>query len=174
MFMYQKNESQADRLEALYRKVKLFYGTVPSHMEFLGNIEADYLEDFIKSILRIAKHPHIAPDWFGFVRLHIAFKEDYAYCKAFNTKFLLDREYTQEQLDAAIKDISTMPFDDKHKALAQHALKVIYESKICSQNDLDTLYAMGWTQKDVFDGVEHAATLFRNGRILTAYSIKDA
>ncbi|MCF6243788.1 MAG: hypothetical protein L3J43_01980 [Sulfurovum sp.] len=174
MFMYQKNESQKERLEKLYKKIKLFYGAVPPQMEFLGNIEADYLEDFITAILRIAKHPRIDPNWFGFVRLHIAFKEDYAYCKAFNTKYLLTKEYTQNQLDATIKDIDAMPFDDKHKALAQYALKVIYESKSCTQNDLDALYTMGWTQKDVFDGVEHACTLFRNGRILTAYSEKEA
>ena len=106
------------------------------------------------------------------MRLHIAFREYYAYCKAFNTKFLLSREYTQQQLDAVIDNISAVPFDERHQALAQHALKVIYESKHCTQSGLDTLYEMGWTQKDVFDGVEHALTLFRNGRILTAYSKK--
>ena len=89
MFMFKKNETQADRLEKLFKKVKLFYGTVLPQMEFLGNIEADYLEDFLKAMLRIAKHPNIDPNWFGFVRLHIAFREDYAYCKAFNSKFLL-------------------------------------------------------------------------------------
>lgn len=172
MFMFKKNEAQADRLENLFKKVKLFYGEVFPQMEFLGNIEADYLEDFIKALLRIAKHPHIDPNWFGFVRLHIAFREDYAYCKAFNTKFLLAKEYSQEQLNSVIENISTIPFDQKHQALAEYAIKVIYESKACSQEDLDALYAMGWTQKDVFDGVEHAGTLFRNGRILTAYSVK--
>jgi len=173
MFMYQKNEAQADRLEQLYKKIKLFYGAVPPQMEFLGNIEAEYLEDFIKALLRIAKHPHINHNWFGFVRLHIAFKEDYAYCKAFNTRFLLAREYAQTELDDTIADISSIPFDEKHKALAQHALKVIYKSKDCTQSDLDALYEMGWSQKDVFDGVKHALTLFRNGRLLTAYSKKD-
>ena len=172
MFMFKKNEAQADRLENLFKKVKLFYGEVPPQMEFLGNIEADYLEDFIKALLRIAKHPNIDPNWFGFVRLHIAFREDYAYCKAFNTKFLLAKEYSQEQLNSVIENISSIPFDQKHQALAEYAIKVIYESKACSQEDLDALYAMGWTQKDVFDGVEHAGTLFRNGRILMAYSVK--
>ncbi len=172
MFMFKKNEAQAHRLEKLFKKVKRLYGAVPPQMEFLGNIEADYLEDFIKAMLRIAKHPHIDPDWFGFVRLHIAFREDYAYCKAFNTKFLLAKEYSQEQLNSVIENISTLPFDQKHQVLAEYAIKVIYESKACTQEDLDALYEMGWNQKDLFDGVEHAGTLFRNGRILTAYSVK--
>ncbi len=172
MFIYEKNEAQADRLEKLYKKVKLLYGEVPPQMEFLGNIEADYLEDFIKAVIRIAKHPNINPDWFAFIRVHIAFKEDYAYCKAFNSKFILNRGYTQEQIDKAVADISDIPFDDKHKELAKFAKKVIYNSKECNKPDFERLYKMGWSQKDVFDGIEHAGTLLRNGRILTAYSKK--
>jgi len=173
MFMVTENKSQKDRLEKLYKKVKFLYGNIPPQMQFIGNIDASYLEDFLQSLLRIVKHPHINPDWFGFVRLHIAFTEDYDYCKGFNTALLLSCGYTQEQLDQAVADISIIPFDEKHRTLAEYTRKVIYKSKYCTQEDLKTLYEMGWSQKDVFDGVEHAGTLFRNGRILTAYSIKD-
>lgn len=173
MFMYKENGEQKERLKKLYKKIELFYGSVPAQMKFLGNIEADYLEDFIKTIQRIAKHPNINPKFFGFIRLHISFRESYGYCMQFNTHLLLSQGYTQMQLDSAIKNIETIPFDDKHKALSKYAVKVIYESRLCTQDDLDRLYLMGWSQKDVFDAVEHAGTLFRNGRILTAYSKKE-
>ena len=71
-----------------------------------------------------------------------------------------------------VKDIAFVPFDEKHKALATHALKALYHSKEVNQNDFDVLYEMGWMQKDVFDVIDHAGTLFRNGRIMTAYSKK--
>lgn len=173
MFMVEKNEAQKERLEKIFKKVKLVYGVVPPQMEFLGNIDADYLEDFLKAAIRIVKHPHIEPDLFAFLRLHVAFKEDYPYCKMFNNKMLLAKGYTQEQLDAVVSDIGTVPFDDKNQILALYAIKAIYESKSFTQNDFDTLYAMEWTQKDIFDAIEHAGTIFRNGRILTAYAIKD-
>jgi len=172
MFMVQKNEAQKERLTKILKKVKLVYGAVPPQMEFLGNIDVDYLEDFLKAAIRIVKHPHINPDLFGFIRLHVAFKEEYPYCKIFNTKMLLAKGYMQAQLDAVIADISTVPFDDKHQVLALHAIKAIYESKAFTQSDFDALYAKGWTQKDVFDAIEHAGTIFRNGRILTTYAFK--
>ena len=172
MFMVQKNESQQERLEKILKKVKVVYGVVPPQMEFLGNIEADYLEEFLNVAVRIAKHPNIDFNLFGFIRLHVAFKEDYPYCKMFNSKMLLAKGYTQEQLDEVIEDISTVPFDDKHQTLALYAIKAIYESKSFSQEDFDNLYTMGWTQKDVFDAIEHAGTIFRNGRILTSYASK--
>jgi len=171
--MYKENSEQKERLKKLYKKVELFYGSVPPQMKFLGNIEADYLEEFIKAMQRITKHPNINPKLFGFIRLHIAFRESYAYCMQFNTHLLLSQGYTQTELDNAIKNIEEIPFNDKHKALSKYAVKVIYESQLCTQEDLERLYLMGWSQKDVFDAASHAGTLFRNGRILTAYSQKE-
>ena len=172
MFMYQKNREQKERLETLFKRVNAVYGTLPPQMEFLGNIDAEYLEDFLKMLLRMVKHPNIHADIFAFIRLHIAFKEEYAYCKAYNTKFLLAKEYTQEQLNAVVKEVTALPLDAKHQALANHAVRAIYESKKVVRGDFEKLYEMGWSQKDVFDAIEHGATLLKNGRILTTYSEK--
>jgi hypothetical protein len=90
----------------------------------------------------------------------------------FNTKILLTKGYTQTQLDNAVVNMSSVPFDTKYQLLAQKALKAIYESKQFTQEDFDQLYTQGWTQKDVFDVIEHAGTIFKNGRILTAYTQK--
>jgi len=172
MFMFKENYSQKEKLQKVLKRVKIVYGKVPPQMEFLGNIEIEYLEDFLKMVLRMVKHPNINPDLFGFIRLHIAFKEDYNYCKIYNTQFLLAKEYKQDILDDVIQNIEAVPFNSNHQALAKFAIKAIYSSKNCTKEDFDMLYKMGWSQKDVFDAVEHAGTIFRNGRILTAYSIK--
>jgi len=172
MFMYKENEAQKERLEKIFKKISAVYGTLPPQMEFLGNIEADYLEEFLVSLLRVLKHPHINPDLFAFIRLHIAFKEEYPYCKAFNTKLLLSRGYGQDELDAAITEIRDVPFDGQHKNLAKKAIGAIYDGDAFSQDGLDALYAQGWSQKDVFDAIEHAGAILKNGRILKAYSTK--
>ncbi len=174
MFMTTPNRHQQERLQKIYRKVKVLYGEVPPQMEFLGDIDVEYLEDFLKSIARIARHPHIDPDFVGFLRLYVAFKEDYPYCKMFNTRLLLSRGFTQSQLNSAVTDIRKIPFDEKHKALGAFAIKAIYESAGCGQNDLDALFVMNWTQKDIFDVVEHTGAIFKNGRILTAYGVKSS
>ncbi len=174
MFIIQKNEKQQDRLKNIFRKVKAIYGNIPPQMEFLGNIDVDYLEEFLISILRIAKHPNIEPNLFGFIRLHVAFRENYPYCKMFNTKLLLSYKYDQKLLDKAIEDIENVPFDKRHKLLAKFAIKAMYDSANCTADDFENLYSIGWSQKDIFDAIEHAGTILRNGRILTAYSIKES
>ncbi len=172
MFYFQKNEEQEEQLTKIFRKIKLIYGNIPPQMEFLGNIELEYLEEFLTSILRVIKHPNIQPDLFGFLRLHVAFKEDYSYCKKFNTSLLLSRGYSKKQLEDAIDNISDIPFDEKHQILAHFALKAIYQSKLFNRDDFEILHDLGWSQKDIFDAIEHTGTIFRNGRILTTYTKK--
>jgi hypothetical protein len=172
MFMVQENEAQKERLEKMYKLLTHIFGAVTAGMKFIGNIDADYLEDYLRMVKRIQNQKNINPDLFAFLRLHVAFKEDYTFCKIFNTKFLLAKNYSQEQLDEVISDVALVPFDVKHKALAEHALKALYKSREVTQNDFDALYEMGWSQKDVFDAIEHTGTLFRNGRIMLAYSRK--
>ncbi len=172
MFHYIKNDDQKEKLEKLFQRAKAIYKTVPPQIEWLGNIDALYLEEFLKTVLRVVKHPNINPDLFGFIRLYIAYSENYEYCKKFNTSLLLSRGYSQKQLDAVISDIYAVPLDSKHKLLAQKAVKAIYESRSFVQKDFDELFALGWKQKDIFDSIEHAGTIFRNGRILTAYTLK--
>jgi len=172
MFMIKENTAQKEKLEKIYKKVSLVYGMVPPQIKLLGNIEATYVEDFLKMVLRVSKHVHIHRDIFTFIRLYIAYKEGYVYCKKYNTKILLASAYTQAQLDDVIENIETIPFSLKEKKLAYYAIKAIYESNTFSQEDFDSLYTMGWTQKDVFDAIEHAATLLKNGRILATYLTK--
>jgi hypothetical protein len=172
MLMTIPNTAQADHLKKSLRRVRAIYGSIPAQMEFLGNIDAEYLDDFVTNIIRTARHPNIHFDLFGFLRLHIAFHEDYAFCKQYNTEMLLAQDYTQEQLDAAIDNIATVPFDGRHQALAAHAIRAILEPHTITQSDLDRLYEMAWSQKDVFDAISHTGDLFKNGRILEAYTAK--
>ncbi len=171
MFMVQENTEQKERLDKLYRVVKKLFGFIPPQTEFLGNIEADYLEDYITMVMRVIKQKNIERDMFAFLRLHIAFKEDFEFCKKYNTDVLLKSGYEQKLLDEVIENIESIPFNDAHKSLAKFAIKVMYRSKECSKEDFEELYRMGWSQKEVFDVVEHAGALFKNGRILNAYMI---
>ena len=170
MFIVQENKAQAEKLKKILRKVKVIYGNVPPQMAFLGNIDTEYLEEFLHNVLRISRHPHIDPNLFRFLRLHVAYQEGYAYCKQFNTQFLLAKGYTQDQLDAAVEDIAAVPFDEKHQALALFAMRAIYEGGGIDSNDFEALMSRGWSQKDIFDAISHTGDILKNGRILTAYS----
>jgi hypothetical protein len=172
MFMTSPNAAQAEQLSKTLRRVRAIYGDIPAQMQFLGDIDAEYLDAFLVNVLRTARHPHIDPDLFGFLRLHLAYREGYAYCQRFNTALLLSRDYTQSQLDAAVDDIGAVPFDARHQTLASAAIHAILEPHTFTQPHLDQLHAMDWSQKDIFDAIAHTGDLLKNGRILEAYTDK--
>ena len=174
MFMVQENEAQKEQLAKLYKKIELVYGKIPPQMQFLGSIDAGYLETFLSMIVRVLKHPTINPDLFAFLRLFVAYKENYPYCKMFNTQLLLSKGYGQDELDMAVRDIRDVPFDGQHKHLAKKALQAIYDGDAFNQDGLDALYAQGWSQRDVFDAIDHTGTILKNGRILKAYGKKES
>ena len=172
MFVKINNKEQEIELKEVYTKIKVIFGTIPPNLALLGSIDLNVLKEFLTYVYKLMNHKTINPDYFGFLRLFIAYQENFKYCIAFNTKLLESRNYDTTILNNIQKDISKIPFDDKHKLLAIKSIKAIFDSNNFNQNDLNELYKIGWCDKDIFDSIEHTGFMLRNGRMLIAYSIK--
>jgi hypothetical protein len=154
----------------LLASFKSTFGTVPPHFELLATLNPKRFEMFVREITYLAGHERITPDFFPFLRLHIAVKEGFDYCREFNRTLLLAKGYTQEQITRIRKDLSESPFDARHRLLASKALKAIYDPERFSAEDLEELEESGWSRADSYDAIDHAAFLFKNARIIKAYS----
>ena len=172
MFIQIDNQEQSAELKEINLKIEKLFGTVPPNFELLGNIDVNILNDFLAYVFKLMNHKTINPDYFAFLRLFIANQEGFNYCIGFNTKLLQNRNYDIEVINSSKSDLSQIPFDDKHKLLALKSIKAIFDSKNFNLNDFTELYNIGWSDKDIFDSIEHAGFMLRNGRILTAYSTK--
>jgi len=172
MFIQIDNQEQSAELKEITLKIEKLFGNVPPNFELLGNIDVNILKDFLTYVFKLMNHKTINPDYFGFLRLFIANQESFNYCIGFNTKLLQNRNYDLEVINSSKSDLKQIPFDDKHKVLALKSIKAIFDSKNFNQNDFKELYNVGWSDKDIFNSIEHAGFMLRNGRILTAYTIK--
>lgn len=146
------------------------FGTVPPHFELFAALNPKRFEMFVQEIVYLAAHQNIHPDMFAFIRLHIAAKEGFEYCQNFNTRLLLAKGYSKDVVQNIRADILNIPFDDRHKSLADKALKAVYEPESFSANDLDELLDAGWSNADIYDAIDHAVFLFKYARIIKAYS----
>ena len=171
MFLDVKYKEQSSKLDKLNLQITKIFGRVPPNFELIGNINENILEDFLSYIFKLMNHKSINPDYYAFLRLFIANQEGFEYCKEFNKQLLLSKNYDVEIINEVKKDISKIPFDDKHKLLANKSIKAIFDSKRFTQSDFDELYNHSWNDKDILDSIEHTGFMLRNGRILTAYTI---
>lgn len=146
-------------------------GIVPPHFEFLIATNPKKFELFIQEITYLTNHPHIQKAFFAFLRFYIATKEHFGYCKSFNTKLLLSLGFTKNQLKASSEDISNIPLDQKHKSLAAAAINAVYAPDTFTPETIGELKKLGWNDADIYDAVDHAAFLFKNARIIKAYTL---
>lgn len=172
MFIQIDNQEQSAELKEINLKIEKLFGTVPPNFELLGNIDVNILKDFLTYVFKLMNHKTINPDYFGFLRLFIANQEGFDYCIGFNTKLLQTKNYDIEVINSSKSDLAQIPFDDKHKLLAVKSIKAIFDSKNFNKSDFNELYHIGWSDKDIFDSIEHTGFMLRNGKILTAYTIK--
>jgi len=173
MFIEIINKNQQKELEELELKIKKLFGFIPPSFKLLGNIDESLLKNFLAYILTLVNHKSIHKDYFTFLRLFIAYQEDFIYCIKFNTTLLQSKKYSLEVINNMKNNFDRIPFDNKHKVLAIKSIKAVFDSKNFNQLDFDELYKIGWNNKDIFDSIEHAGFMLRNGRILTAYTNKN-
>ncbi len=153
----------------LLEQFKAKFGTLPPHFELLATMNAKRFEMFIEEIIYLATHPNIAANFFAFLRLHVATREGFEYCKNFNTRLLLAKGYSKESIRAAAGDMQQLPLDERHRLLADKALKAVYEADAFGSDDLESLKNAGWSLADAYDAIDHAAFLFKNARIIRAF-----
>ena len=168
MFIYQPSFSKETK--NTLDKIKNVFGVLPPHWELLASIAPKRFEMFMQEINYLLNHPTINPDLFAMLRLHVANKENFSYCKSFNTKLLLSKGYDKTAIKELQENIGTIPLDDRHKLLAQKAVKAIYHPTKFTIEDIKALQNRSWSDSDIYDAIDHAAFLFKFARIIQAYS----
>lgn len=169
MFIIEPEISQKQKV--MIEKTKASLGMIPPHWELFIKLNPVRFEMFMKEINYLKSHPHINPDFFAFIRLFIANKENFFYCKSMNTKLLLVQGYEKKDLQNFKEDVKALPLDERHQLLMQKVLKSLYKSKEFNANDIEALKAISWTDSDIFDAIDHGAFLFKFSRILKAYLV---
>ena len=169
MFLYQPPLSK--EMQVMLENIKKELGVVPPHFKLLISVNPKKFQLFMQEIKYLLNHPNINPDFFAMLRLHIANRENFSYCKSFNTKLLLAKGYDKKVLKELKEDISALPLDDKHKLLAQKAIKAIYRSKEFKLCDIEELKELSWSDSDIYDAIDHASFLFKNAKIIQSYSL---
>ena len=155
--------------DRLLKKVRIIFGEIPKHYEFLGNIDSNELDIFLKEIFKILKQKNISKEYFTFLRLYIANKKGFDYCIDFNTKLLKNIGYDNTVIEKSKSDIKYFPLTDKEILLAQKSIKAIFDSKNFTDADIKMLKEIGFSDKEIFTSINHGAYLLKNAPIIAAY-----
>lgn len=166
-------ENLSKKLSVMLKMLKRTFGDIPSHFKLIIVLNPERAENTLEYLIRLMQHQTIDPDLFPCIRLHVAAREGYQYCITFNTSLLRSRGYNKEITDQIRRNISTVPFEDNVKRLAEKSIKAIYSPDDFDKNDLEELYALGWNNSEIYDAIDHAGFMLKNGRMIKAYLQKN-
>lgn len=157
------------KLSVMLKMLEKTFGDIPPHFKLIATLNPKRAEDTLECLIRLMRHETIDPDLFPCIRLHVAAQEGYKYCINFNSSLLRSRGYNDEIIDRVQRNISFVPFDNNVKRLAEKSIKAIYSPSAFNKSDLAELYSLGWNISEIYDAIDHAGFLLKNGRIIKAY-----
>ena len=168
MFIITPNPNR--EMKIILRGVRRTLGSIPPHWELFASINPTRFKMFLDEMNYLSAHPNIEKEFFTFLRYAVATDNGFDYCMRFNRQILLASGYTIEALHAAEGTEKSVPLDEKHQALFDAALTALYRPEIFTEASIEKLKAIGWSDVDIFDAIDHSAFLFKFSKILKAYS----
>lgn len=141
----------------VYAQVEQAMGRLPNAMK-LYSASPDVLAMQWQHIGYYFQHPTLSFPLLASIRMLVSQDNDCAYCIGMNEAMLIQRAgLTAEQTAAARRNPADAALPAKDKAMLLFVLKATQAPKTVTSGDLDALRGMGWTDRDIFDAVNHGA-----------------
>lgn len=150
-------EDATGQVAQVYGQVDQALGRLPNAMK-LFSASPDVLTMQWQHIGYYFQHPTLSFPLLASIRMLVSQDNDCAYCIGMNEGMLIERcGFTPEQTAAAKRNPADTPLPEKDKAMLLFVLKATQSPKAVTAGDLDALRKLGWSDRDIFDAVNHGA-----------------
>ena len=120
------------------------------------------------------QHPNLSFPLLASIRMLVSQDNDCGYCIGLNESMLIHRAgFTAEQTAAMKRNPADAPLPDKDKAMLLFVLKATQTPKGVTPADLDALRDLGWSDTDIFDGLNHGARNAAVDILFNAFQIEN-
>jgi alkylhydroperoxidase family enzyme len=138
----------------------------------MASVSPDYLAIQGNMIKYFMHHPGLSPSLLAHIRLLVSHEENYTYCINFNTQILKSMiGLSDEQVAAATKDPREAALTPEERSLLLFVKKVLHDPALTHQDDMETLKAQGWTDRDIFDATYVGMNMLAMGMLFKAFKM---
>ena len=116
-------------------------------------------------------HPTLGFALLSLIRFLVAKQYDYQFCTNFNYNFLKMQGMEDDDIEKIVAQPETAPIEDKDKAMLLFVLKAIKAPDEVTQDDVDGLDEMGWSDNDIYDAVFHGAGMIAPSFMMKAFKM---
>jgi len=150
-------EQATGKVADIYAQIQNMFGRVPNGLQ-LFSVSPDLMEQITPQYAYYMQHPTLSFPLLALVRMLVSKDNDCVYCVGLNEGFLMQRaNYTSDQIAAIKRDPRNAPLNEKDLAMLLFILKGTRTSKSVTADDVNQLRGLGWTDRDILDGLFHGA-----------------
>ena len=159
-------------VKAVYDEIKAKWGFVPVVIQQYS-LNPKLLRAQWDLYATLGDNKNFDPKMQTMMRMLVAEKEDCTYCVGLNKGMLLNMfKLPMDEVNALTKDPSTAKLDDKQKAMLLFMLKSAKTPHDTTAEDIASLKKLGWTDKDIFEGVKSASNMVAGAMLIDALKIQ--
>ena len=166
-------EKATGELAELYDIISSMKSKVDKNAE-LYSVSPELLRQQMEFIKYYMNHATLSMPLLASIRVLVSSAEDCDFCIDYNTAMLINLAgWSYEQVQAMRKDINKANLSERERAILFIALKAVRNAHAVNANDLDTLREMKWSDKDIFDAINHATRMLATDVMFNTFKIGD-
>jgi uncharacterized peroxidase-related enzyme len=157
---------------ALYEQLRHKPGFVPNVYRALG-ARPEQLRGFVALYQAIMEQDSgLSKAEREMIAVAVSSMNECAYCMISHGAALRIRARDTALADLVAANYRAADLPPRQRAMLDYAVKITLASHLCDQNDLDTLYAHGFSESDVIDIVQTAAFFNYSNRVASALGLQ--
>jgi len=166
-------ENADDKVKELYKLIEQMQGSVMPHIKLHATYAFEDMDCFINPMKLTRNHPKVPLVWFALMRMYVAVKENFIYCKTLNKKMLNSLGVSNNKIQEYITDLNKAPLEEKEIILLKKAIKSIYDSHSFKQKDFNTLKKVGYDEKTIYEIITYSTNFMGVALRLNTYLNKE-
>ena len=172
LISYTSIEQAKDDVKAVYTEIKAAFGIVPEPIKGLS-LNPSILRNTWKMYKIMGSNKNFSPKTTTMMRYLIAEANHCAYCVGFNKGMMLNIfKMSEDEINTLQKDPSSAKLDEKQKAMLLFMLKSTSHPAEVNQADINTLKKLGWSEKDIMEGVKQATEMVATSLFIDTFKIQ--
>ena len=169
---YTSVEQAKDDVKAVYSEIKAAFGIVPEPIKGLS-LNPTMLRNTWEMYKIMGNNKNFSPKTTTMMRYLVAEANHCEYCVGFNKGMMLNIfKMSEDEINTLQKDPSTANLDEKQKAMLIFMLKSTSHPAEVNQADIDTLKKLGWSEKDIMEGVKQATEMVATSLFIDTFKIQ--
>lgn len=165
-------ETATGDVAAIYEQIKARFGFVPAVMQ-MRSASPVLLRLMLEGQAYYMQHPTLSGALLACIRMLVSQRNQCAYCIDLNTGLLINMfGWTPKQVEEVRADAGAANLSEKERAMLRFVVNGVADPMAVRAVDIDALRALGWSDADILDGLNHGAVMSASDILINAFKVE--